>query len=232
MTRWILVVEDEPSLGEMLCDNLSLEGYGTELIQEGHSASKRIARGGIDLIILDIMLPGKDGFTLLKEMRDRNDQTQVLILSARISDNDKIRGLELHADDYLTKPFNLKELLLRVQALLRRQPPLPAGVDTYSFGGNNVDFRSHQATTWNKQPVHLTPSEIKLLRLASGREGEVLSRRELMDFLFGPYTPTTHRSLDNMILNLRRLFEKDSKHPKHFHTLRGVGLRFTKEEEE
>ncbi len=234
MSRWILVVEDEPSLGELICDNLHSQGYGSELIADGRSASARIQRGGIDLIILDIMLPGENGFSILKSMRDRGDETPVLVLSARSSDDDRIRGLELRADDYLTKPFNLHELLLRVDALIRRAGNNKAAVDPVvcEFEGNRIDFRSHMASTWSNQEVQLTPTEIKLMRMLSGRPGEVITRRELVEHLYGPGTPATHRSLDNMVLNLRRLFEHDNKNPKHLHTVRGVGIRFTKEQED
>ncbi len=233
MSRWILVVEDEPSLGEMICDNLRTQGHGTELIVDGRMASARIERGGIDLVILDIMLPGEDGFTILKGMRKRGDNTPVLVLSARSSDSDRIHGLELRADDYLTKPFNLRELLLRVDCLLRRVTDNNETRDMAicEFEGNRIDFRSHKATTWSRQQVQLTPTETRLMRMLWGRPGEVITRRELVEHLFGPGTPPTHRSLDNAVLNLRRLFERDNKEPKHLHTVRGVGIRFTKERE-
>ena len=227
MTRWCLVVEDELALGEMICDNLELESYGTELVRTGAEALERLTKGGIDLVILDIMLPVLDGFTVLEEMRKRGDNTPVLILSARSSDGDRIRGLELQADDYLTKPFNLRELLLRVEALMRRHPAPGAGVDMLDFSGNKIDFRTHRARTWKGQEVEPTPTELKLLRLLASREGIVVSRREIVDHLFGPSTPVTTRTLDNLVLRLRKLFERESQHPRHLHTVRGVGLRFT-----
>ncbi len=234
MSHWILVVEDEPSLGEMICDKLHSQGYGSELIADGGKASTRIRRGGIDLVILDIMLPGENGFSILKGMRDRGDRTPVLVLSARSSDEDRICGLELQADDYLTKPFNLRELLLRVDGLLRRTTDSKETKEraVCEFGGNRIDFRSHKASTWSNQEAQLTPTEVKLMGMLSGRPGEVITRRELVEHLFGPGTPATHRSLDNMVLNLRRLFEHDNKNPKHLHTVRGVGMRFTKEQED
>lgn len=231
MSRWILVVEDEQTLGELICDNLQSEGYGTELIRDGAAAAERITKGGFDLLILDIMLPKTDGFRILAQMRQRGDTTPVLIVSARISDQDRIRGLELQADDYLTKPFNLRELLLRVSALLRRQRPLGEGSDTFAFAGHNIDFRSHRAQLASGRGEDLTASEVKLLRLLCMRAGEVLPRKELVEHLFGPHTPPTTRSLDNLVLNLRRLFEPDSKNPRHIHTVRGVGLRFTTDPE-
>ncbi len=231
MTRWCLVVEDELALGEMICDNLGLESYGTELVRTGAEALERLARGGIDLVILDIMLPVIDGFTVLEEMRKRGDNTPVLILSARSSDADRIRGLELKADDYLTKPFNLRELLLRVEALMRRHPAPGAGVDVLNFAGNKIDFRTHRARTREGKDVELTPTELKLLRLLASREGVVVSRREIVDHLFGSSTPVTTRTLDNLVLRLRKLFERESQQSRHLHTVRGVGLRFTVPEE-
>ena len=121
MSRWILVVEDEPALGEMLCDNLQTDGYGTELVRSGTAARDRINKGGLDLIILDIMLPGIDGFEVLEHMRNQGDNTPVLILSARIDDADRIRGLELRADDYLTKPFDLDEVRSMARRVMERQ---------------------------------------------------------------------------------------------------------------
>ena len=154
MSRWVLVVEDEPALGEMLCDNLRSSGYEAELARSGTAARDRIAKGGLDLVLLDIMLPGINGFEVLEHMRSQGDNTPVLILSARIGDADRIRGLELKADDYLTKPFNLKELLLRVDALLRRNTTIPSGSDILEFSGNRIDFRSHSATTVSRHSSH------------------------------------------------------------------------------
>jgi two-component system alkaline phosphatase synthesis response regulator PhoP len=221
------VVEDESPLGEMICDNLGLEGHGTELVKDGRAAAARIARGGLDLVILDVMLPHRDGFDVLREMRARGDTTPVLVLSARSSDADRIRGLELRADDYLTKPFNLKELLLRVGALLRRAVPANAGVDVLEFGGNRVDYRAHRAVRFDGSEVSLSDRELRLLRLLAGRQGAVVSRREVVDALFGPATPVTTRTLDNLVASLRKAFERDTHAPRHLHTLRGVGWRLS-----
>ncbi len=226
MTRWVLVVEDEAPLGEMICDNLNSEGYGSELIGNGKDAIERIARGGIDLVVLDIMLPGADGFEVLEQMRKHGDKTPVLILSARSSDDDRIRGLELSADDYLTKPFNLRELLLRVGALLRRAAPVAAGEDTLSFAGNSVDFRTQQARTYDGREETLTVSETRLLRLLASRPDTVVTRREIVEHLFGPTTAPTARTVDTLVLKLRKLFERDGRNPAHIKTVRGLGWRF------
>ncbi|MEZ6037831.1 MAG: response regulator transcription factor [Planctomycetota bacterium] len=226
MSRWILVAEDERALGEMLCDNLSLESYHAEHVMTGPRALERMLKGGIDLLILDIMLPGMDGFEVLRQLRSRGDQTPVLILSARTADQDRIRGLELQADDYLTKPFNLRELLLRVEALLRRQPPPAPGVDTLAFGGNEVDFRAMSATCHDGQQVTLTATETKLLKLLAAHASTVVTRRLVVEHLFGSSAATTVRTLDNVVLRLRKLFERDPGNPLHIHTVRGIGFRF------
>jgi two-component system alkaline phosphatase synthesis response regulator PhoP len=226
MSRWILVAEDERQLGEMLCDNLSHESYHAEHVLTGPRALERMAKGGIDLLILDVMLPGKDGFEVLEELRGRGDDTPVLILSARADDQDRIRGLELQADDYLTKPFNLRELLLRVDALLRRQPAPAAGDDTLEFGGNRIDFRAMTALCHDGQTAKLTATETRLLKLLAGHASTVVSRRTVVETLFGASAPRTVRTLDNVVLHLRKMFERDPGDPRHLHTVRGVGFRF------
>ncbi|HEU4419627.1 MAG TPA: response regulator transcription factor [Planctomycetota bacterium] len=226
MSRWILVAEDERALGEMLCDNLTLESYHAEHVLTGPRALDRMARGGIDLLILDVMLPGCDGFEVLRQLRARGDTTPVLVLSARSADQDRIKGLELQADDYLTKPFNLRELLLRVDALLRRQKPPEAGTDVLIFGGNRVDFRTMQANCRNGEVVPLTATETKLLKLLAGHANTVVTRKVVVEHLFGSTAPRTVRTLDNIVLRLRKLFEQDSASPRHLHTVRGVGFRF------
>lgn len=226
MSRWILVAEDERALGEMLCDNLALESYHAEHVLTGPRALERMAKGGIDLLILDVMLPGLDGFEVLRQLRARGDQTPVLVLSARSADQDRIRGLELRADDYLTKPFNLRELLLRVDALLRRRPPPTAGADVSTFGELVVDFRAMQATRADGTRVDLTATEIRLLRLLAAHAGTVVSRRTVVEHLFGSHATPTVRTLDNVVLRLRKLLEADPAAPRHLHTVRGVGFRF------
>ncbi|MEY4831031.1 MAG: hypothetical protein RLZZ562_2827 [Planctomycetota bacterium] len=226
MTRWILVAEDEPVLGEMLVDNLQLESYHAELVRSGTEALARMEKGGIDLLLLDVMLPGCDGFTVLHRLRQRGDTTPVLILSARSADQDRIRGLELEADDYLTKPFNLRELLLRVDALLRRSRAPSPGADTLSFGGNTIDFRAMRAKTWTGEDAELTATEVRLLKLLSAHSGTVVSRKIVVEHLFGSTAPLTVRTLDNVVLRLRKLFERNPGEPAHLHTVRGLGFRF------
>ena len=226
MSRWILVAEDEGPLGEMLCDTLATESYHAELARTGPDALARMQRGGIDLLLLDVMLPGCDGFEVLRRLRARGDQTPVLILSARSADVDRIRGLELQADDYLTKPFNLRELLLRVDALLRRRPAPSAGDEVLEFGDNRIDFRAMRACTWNGEEVELTNTETRLLKLLAAHRGTVVSRKITVEHLFGSTAPLTVRTLDNVMLRLRKLFERTPSSPRHLQTVRGLGLRF------
>ena len=226
MSRWILVAEDERALGEMLCDNLTVESYHAEHVLTGPKALERMARGGVDLLILDVMLPGCDGFEVLRQLRERGDETPVLVLSARGADRDRIRGLELQADDYLSKPFNLRQLLLRVDALLRRRPAPRPGSDVLRFGGNEIDFRSMQARCQDGETVTLTTTEAKLLKLLAAHAGTVVLRKTVIEHLFGSAAPRTVRTVDNIVLRLRKLFEPQPTAPKHLHTVRGLGLRF------
>jgi len=226
VSRWILVAEDERALGEMLCDNLRLEGWHAEHVFTGPRALDRMHKGGVDLLVLDVMLPGCDGFEVLRQLRARGDQTPVLVLSARAADADRIRGLELLADDYLTKPFHLRELLLRIEALLRRRPAPPAGADTLAFGGNTVDFRSMRATCRDGQQVGLTQTEVRLLRLLAGHAGSVVLRKTVVEHVFGRDATPTSRTLDNVVLRLRKLLEPDPATPRHLQTVRNLGFRF------
>ncbi len=225
MTRWALVVEDESPLGEMICDNLVAEGWRAELCKDGDLAVQRLEKGGIDVVVLDIMLPGRNGFEVLRTIRERGDDTPVLILSARSADQDRIHGLELQADDYLSKPFNLRELLLRVAALLRRAPAKAVGEDVLTIGRCQIDFRSQTLTDAAGAQRNLSDSETRLLRLLAGREGDVVSRKEILDHVFGAHATPSPRTLDNLVLGLRRSLEDDARHPRHLHTIRGVGLR-------
>ena len=231
MSRWILVAEDEAALGEMLRDNLAMESYNVELVQTGPAAIARMQQGGIDLLVLDVMLPGCTGFEVLREMRGKGDKTPVLVLSARNAPDDRIKGLELQADDYLTKPFNLRELLLRVDALLRRQPTPEAGIEVLEFGGNRIDFRAMAIQTFDGRQEQLTPTETKMLKFLAMRKGAVVSRKEVVEHLFGGSVPTTIRTLDNVVLRLRKLLEPEPAKPRHLLTIRGLGFRFQEQPE-
>ncbi len=225
---WILIIEDEPFLGELIAENLRREGYQTELIPDGLQGWERLQQGGIDLLLLDLMLPGMSGLELLKKLRAIDTELPVLILSARAEDEDRIKGLSLGADDYLGKPFHLEELLLRVRVQIRRSKHIQ-GVQSpqeFSFGGNTVDPTTYEAMTFNSEKVPLTRKEVSLLQYLVARPGKVVSRKEILDDLWGRDAYPSPRTIDNFIARFRKLFEKDPRKPRHFHTLRGVGYRF------
>jgi two-component system alkaline phosphatase synthesis response regulator PhoP len=231
----ILVVEDELHLAEGIQENLQAEGYRLDLALDGQSGLERIRSGGYDLVILDVMLPEIDGFTLCETIRGEGNQTAVLFLTARGSVDDRIRGLESGGDDYLQKPFHLKELLLRVRAILRRRQwyqVLPAAGSSVRFGGNEFDFRSFQGRSWDGAEQLLTHKEAMILKMLADREGEVVSREEILEKVWGYDLFPSTRTIDNFIVRLRKRFERDPEHPAHFHTVRGVGYRFTSSEGE
>ena len=225
---WIVIVEDEPLMGQLIVDNLSHEGYGTELVTDGESAIRRLSTGPCDLVILDVMLPERSGLEVLGEIRQSGNQVPVLVLSALGQDQDRIRGLSLGADDYLAKPFHLRELLLRVKALLRRsQPEVGATRETkLHVGGHVIDLETYEARTVGGECHRLTQKEAMLLRYLVGNSGKVVTRHDILDTVWGLDAEPTTRTIDNFIARFRKLFEDDPRHPKHFLTLRGVGYRF------
>ena len=221
-----LLIEDTLTSATLVSHQLRNIGIEPILARDGERGIELFKQERPDLVLLDVMLPGMDGFEVLRQLRAAGDHTPVLILSARAADQDRIRGLELQADDYLTKPFNLRELLLRVDALLRRRPPPNAGEDRLEFGGNRIDFRAMRAHCHDGQEIELNATETKLLKLLAGRAGTVVARRTVVEHLFGSAAPTTVRTLDNVMLRLRKLFERDPAAPRHLHTVRGIGCRF------
>lgn len=225
---WILVVEDDPLLGQLLVDNLSHEGYGTELIADGQEALDRLHSGGVDLMVLDLMLPGRSGLEVLATIREESMNVPVLILSALGEARDRIKGLSLGADDYLPKPFNLRELLLRVKGLLRRLKEAPREKEQVrlAIGAHEVDLETYLVKTADGNEHRLTQKEAMLLRYLAGNAGRVVSRRDILDSVWGTDSYPSTRTIDNFIARFRKLFEADPRNPVHFHTLRGVGYRF------
>jgi DNA-binding response OmpR family regulator len=232
----LLVVEDEVQLARALCRNLELEGFATAWVATGEEALERLAaaEAGYDLVVLDIMLPGVDGFEVCRRLRDRGEQVPILFLTARGSEGDRILGLRLGADDYLTKPFAVEELVLRIQGILRRsawaRTPPDTG-PTIRIGASTVMLDDMRAST-PTGAVALTEREVMLLRFLAENEGRVLPRGELLERVWGYTFDTATRTLDTFMHRLRKYFEPDAQHPRHFHTLRGVGYRFTSEAEE
>ncbi len=227
-TPRILLVEDEESIREGLKMNLDLEGYEVVACDNGIDALKAFKEQRFNLIILDIMLPEMDGLHVCEQIRLDNSSIPILFLTAKDSTQDKIFGLKKGADDYLTKPFNLEEFLLRVRVLIRRglPPKVREQLNTYKFGNNEVNFITYKAIC-NKGEKNLTKKEAKLLKLLIERENEVVSREEILQFVWGYDVYPSTRTIDNFILAFRKYFEANPKQPQFFHSVRGVGYKFT-----
>jgi two-component system alkaline phosphatase synthesis response regulator PhoP len=225
VSRRILVVEDEAALRLALSDRLRSEGYEVEVAADGVAGWERARRGGFDLVLLDVMLPGKGGFDVLRDLRREGVDTPVLVLTARGEVLDRVLGLKLGADDYLVKPFETAELLARIEALLRRaQPDTEAG--TFAFGDVRVDFRRVEVTRAG-QSVELSALEFRLLRYFVEHRGEVLSRDRLLDEVWGYSAEVYSRTVDQHVATLRRKIEADPRRPRHVVTVHGLGYRFT-----
>ena len=228
MAERILVVEDEPLVQQLLTLNLTHAGYEVEAVGDYPAGLRAIARDPPALAIIDVMLPGGgDGFGLTRAAREQNVPCPILLLTARNDTASKVRGLDAGADDYLTKPFDVAELLARVRALLRRAKKAPAltGRPKVSVGKFWVRFDTGQALT-NEGELSLSEKELKLMELFVGSENEALSRTDILEEVWGMDAFPTDRTVDNFILRLRRLFEPDPENPVHFVTLRGRGYLF------
>jgi DNA-binding response OmpR family regulator len=227
--RAILVADDEENLARGIAENLLAEGYRVTTVGDGIAALEEILRGGYDLVVLDVMMPGLDGFAVCAEARRQGIVTPILFLTAKSGVDDRIRGLEAGGDDYLPKPFHLRELLLRVRVILRRWSWYAEGPDDskLAFGGNEVDFRTFRARAFDGAIHQLTQKEAMILKALAERQGEVVSRDELLEKAWGYELYPSSRTVDNFILRLRKRFEPDPERPRFFHTMRGVGYRFT-----
>lgn len=224
MTATILVVEDDADLGFGLRNNLEIEGYHVQLAGDGPAALATLAEARFDLVILDLMIPGIDGIKVLRQLRARNDPTPVLILTARGQEEDKVRGLRLGADDYVTKPFGVLELLARVEALLRRARPARPGGPPVTFGRIEVDAAVRRVRR-GTEDVALSPKEFDLLWALAEAEGAALSRHDLMERVWGYQANVLSRTVDTHIAELRRKLEEDPAAPRHLLTVRKVGYR-------
>lgn len=225
----ILLVEDEEHLHEALKLNLEMEGYEVDSVFDGQEALKKIQSAHYDLIILDIMLPSLDGYSITERMRLNNNQTPILILSAKNTSANRVQGLKLGADDYLTKPFNLEELLLRVAKLLQKnaqQVNTTPLIEQYQFQGHRIDFNASVAILAAGQKITLTKRELLLLKLLIEHKNTVVAREKILQLVWGYQVFPNTRTIDNFILNFRKYFEIDPKHPKHFISMRGVGYKF------
>ena len=225
----VLIVEDERNLAEVIADALGLEGYRTEMVGDGVEALERILEDPPALVLLDVMLPGMNGFAICEGLRAAGCEVPILFLTARSDDDDRVRGLELGGDDYLGKPFDLRELILRVSAILRRARWLqksPATGDELVLGESRVNFKSFEARSGGRT-FQLSPKEVGILRCLAERPGAVVSRADILDRVWGYEAFPTTRTIDNFIVRLRRTLEPDPANPRYIHTVRGVGYRLT-----
>ncbi len=219
----ILVVEDEPGIALGLEDDLTLEGYEVEVVRDGDAATARARESAFDLILLDVMLPKKDGFQVCRELRRSGLKTPIIMLTAKAHEAEKVMGLELGADDYVTKPFSPAELRARVKAMLRRANA--EGPRTYRFGDVEVDFTRFELRNAG-EVLHVTPTELKLLSAFVQNRGKVLNRVQLIDLVWGADPAITARVVDTHITNLRKKVEPDPATPRYLIGVRGVGYRF------
>ena len=224
----ILLVEDEESLVESIVLNLELENYTVDVALNGKLALEKHQSSIYDLVILDVMLPEINGFDVCETIRLTDNKTPILFLTAKSSTSDRVKGLKIGGDDYLPKPFDLEELLLRIEKLIQRsQPQKEQNIDSYSFGENHIDFNTFEVTGIDKITQTISKKEILVLKLLTQKQGEVVSRIEIIDKVWGHDSFPSTRTIDNYILSFRKLFEHDTKNPKHFHSIRGVGYKFT-----
>ena len=224
----ILLVEDEKTLAVGLKFNLVEEGYLVEWAKDGREAVSLFESGNFDMIILDIMLPYIDGFEIAEIVRKTNPQMPILMLTARTSKGDMVKGLELGADDYITKPFHLKELLLRVKGMLKRKvwyKEVTLNQPKFSFGNNEINFESLNCKN-SKEEFKLTPQEAMVLKYLIDNKGKIVSRKELLEKVWHMNPDIETRTVDNFIVRLRKYFEPDPSKPVYFKSVRGAGYVF------
>jgi DNA-binding response OmpR family regulator len=223
----ILVIEDEPQMLLGLRDNLELEGYEVQTAADGDEGLARAASFAPDLVILDIMLPKKNGFDVCRELRARSNTTPIVMLTARSAETDKVLGLELGADDYVTKPFSITELLARVRAVLRRTGSQKTAslTDTVRIGDIEIDFKLHQARR-GKTRIDFTAREFDLLRYFVHHTGQVVTREQILNEVWGYEEFPTTRTIDNFVAKLRQKIERAPHAPEHILTIHGSGYKF------
>jgi two-component system alkaline phosphatase synthesis response regulator PhoP len=226
----ILVVDDEAHLATGIRENLEAEGYRAEVAHDGVAGLERLRAEPFDLVVLDVMMPHMDGLELCAQLRRDGIQTPVLFLTVKGAAEDRVRGFEAGGDDYLAKPFHLRELLLRVAAILRRSSWYQSSPSAkLEFGGNRIDFKTYEARAWDGSEHSLTHKEAMILRVLAEEPGAIVTREEILDRVWGYEVFPSTRTIDNFIVRLRKRFERNPEAPAHFHTVRGVGYRFTVE---
>ncbi len=226
MPKKILIIEDDPGILLSLKDEFESEGYTVSTAEDGEKGLEIAKQQRPDLIILDIMLPVLDGYEVCKKLRMKGDTTPIIMLTVKDKEIDRVLGLELGADDYVTKPFSLRELLARVKAVLRRTEERAKDLATYSFAQIELDFKKYEAKKKGKK-LDLTPLEFQMLKLIIQRKGEVISRDDFLDKIWGEdNTYVSFRTVDSHIANIRKKIEDDPSNPKHIISIRGVGYKF------
>src|SRR3954468_9811699 len=221
----ILIIEDDRAIALGLRLNLRKEGHEVQLAQDGETGLRLALAPEVDLVVLDVMLPNRNGYDVLRDLRQQGSAAPVLMLTAKGMEGDKILGLKLGADDYLAKPFGLGELLARVEALLRRRPPAPEKTSISRFGAVEVDL-DRQTVQREGKPVEASPQEFKVLRLFLQSGGRALSREDILARCWGAEYEGTPRTVDNFVRSLRVKLEHNAEEPRHFLTVRGHGYRF------
>lgn len=228
----VLAIEDDPAILRGLSDNLRFEGYEVVTATDGETGYRLERERKPDLILLDLMLPRMSGLELCRRLRGEGVRTPILMLTARSEEPDRVLGLDLGADDYVTKPFSVRELMARVRALLRRSQPGQDAVaedaglpDGLRFGEAEIDFRSYEARVGGK-PVEMTRKEFAVLRYLASREGEVVTRDDLLNEVWGYESYPSSRTVDNHVAGLRAKLERDASQPEHIKTVHGVGYKF------
>jgi len=221
----ILVIEDDPAILRGLNETLKRESYEVLAAADGETGYRLVREKSPDLVILDLMLPKLSGYEICRKMRSDGVQTPILMLTARGDEGDRVLGLDLGADDYVSKPFSLRELMARVRALLRRARPAPALLNQLRVNDATIDFRSYEARKGG-EPLEMTRREFQVLRVLASRPGEVISRSELLDQVWGLDAYPTTRTVDNHIASLRSKLEGDPAEPVHILTVRGVGYKW------
>lgn len=226
MTKKILIVEDDPGILLAVKDEFESEGYVVLSAVNGEQGLDSARKEKPDLIILDVMLPVRDGYEVCKRLRMEGTRTPIIMLTVKDKEIDKVLGLELGADDYVTKPFSLRELLARAKAIFRRTEEKPQDLDTYIFDQIEINFKKYEATKKGKS-LNLTPLEFHLLKLLIQRRGEVLTREDFLDSIWREESLTvSDRTVDSHIANIRQKLEEDSSHPRYIISIRGVGYKF------
>ncbi len=223
----VLVVEDDPTLRLGLTKTLRSEGYAVETAKTGVEGEERALNEAFDLVILDVMLPGRNGFEICEVLRERDDDLPIIMLTAKAEEADRVRGLRLGADDYVVKPFGVSELLARVDAALRRRRKREVATSSSTIGSATVDFSAHRVFR-GEEELEVTAQELKLLRFLLDREGQLLTRQQILDGVWGSDYFGTDRTVDNFVNRLRTKFEVDPKNPTLFVTIRGGGYRFSR----